>query len=160
MAAIGSGYRHHVTGLIHDERGFPTQLPHEIDGFTKRLHRKITQGFHEIQITKAYLLEDAEIAVIAFGAVARSARCAVNEARRHGIKAGLLQLVTVFPFPRRHVEPILKQCRGVLVPEMNMGQISREVKRVNEGKTTVYKHNRVDGQLITPDEIYQRMMAM
>jgi 2-oxoglutarate ferredoxin oxidoreductase subunit alpha len=160
MAAFGSGYRHHVTGLVHDIRGFPTQVPEEIEEFTKRLHRKITLGFPDIQITKAYFLDDADIAVIAYGSVARSARRAVTEARRQGIKVGLLQLVTLFPFPRIHLEPILEQCRAVLVPEMNMGQISREVKRVNEGRAAVFKHNRVDGQLLTPDEILQRILEM
>jgi 2-oxoglutarate ferredoxin oxidoreductase subunit alpha len=158
MATIGDGYRHHVTGLVHDVRGFPTRAPHEIEAFTKRLHRKITQGFHEIQLTESFLLEDAEVAVIAYGSVARSARRAVLMAREKGIKAGLLQLVTVFPFPRRLVEPVLKQCRWVVVPEMNMGQISREVKRVNQGPAHVEKYNRVDGRLITPDDIYERLM--
>jgi 2-oxoglutarate ferredoxin oxidoreductase subunit alpha len=153
MAAIGEGYRHHVTGLVHDVRGFPTQRPNEIEAFVKRLHRKITQGFHEIQMTRSFLLDDADVAVIAYGSVARSARRAVVMAREKGLKAGVLQLITLFPFPRRIVEPVLKQCRCVIVPEMNMGQISREVKRVNQWDTRVEKHNRVDGQLITPDEI-------
>jgi 2-oxoglutarate ferredoxin oxidoreductase subunit alpha len=160
MAAIGNGYRHHVTGLVHDTRGFPTRVPREIEAFIKRLHRKITQGFHEIQLTKSFHLDDAEVAVIAYGSVARSARRAVSMARAKGIKAGLLQLVTIFPFPRRLVEPVLKQCRWVVVPEMNVGQISREVKRVNEGFTRVEKYNRVDGRLITPKEIYKTLMEI
>lgn len=153
MAALGEGYRHHVTGLVHDLRGFPTQRPDEIKAFITRLFRKITQGFHEIQMTKSFMLTDAEVAVIAYGSVARSARRAVREAREKGVKAGLLQLITLFPFPRRSVENVLGQCRTVLVPEMNMGQISREVKRVNQGDCKVEKYNRVDGDLITPDEI-------
>jgi 2-oxoglutarate ferredoxin oxidoreductase subunit alpha len=160
MATFGDGYRHHVTGLVHDVRGFPTQTPHEIEAFIKRLHRKITQGFYEIQMTESFLLEDAEIAVIAYGSVSRSARRAVLEARANGLKAGLLKLITLFPFPRRTVESVLKQCRSVLVPEMNVGQISREVKRVNQGATRVEKHNRIDGELITPDEIHKRILSL
>jgi len=160
MASIGDGYRHHVTGLVHDVRGFPTQLPHEIDSFIRRLHRKITQGFHEIQMTRPCCLEDAEVAVIAYGSVARSAHRAVKDARRQGVKAGLLELITLFPFPRQTVEELLGRCRAVLVPEMNMGQISREVKRVNQGRTRIEKYNRVDGNLITPDESCKCLAGM
>jgi 2-oxoglutarate ferredoxin oxidoreductase subunit alpha len=85
---------------------------------------------------------------------------AVDEARQQGLKAGLLQLITLFPFPRSHVTPILKQCRAVLVPEMNNGQISREVQRVNQGICNVVKHNRIDGQFITPDELYARLIKL
>jgi 2-oxoglutarate ferredoxin oxidoreductase subunit alpha len=160
MAAFGDGYRHHVTGLTHDERGFPTQRSDEIDAFMRRLFRKITQGFHEIQRVETFMMEDAEIAVIAYGSVARSSRRAVIEAREHGVKAGLLQLVTLFPFPRRHVENVLTQCRAVLVPEMNIGQMSREVKRVHLNSSRVETLNRVDGRLITPREISDCLIKM
>lgn len=160
MAAFGEGYRYHVTGLVHDVRGFPTQRPDEIEPFLSRLFRKITQGFPEIQMTESFMMETAEIAVIAYGSVARSARRAVLQARERGLKAGLLRLITLFPFPRQRVEAVLRQCRAVLVPEMNMGQISREVKRVNEGLTRVEKHNRIDGEFMTPEEIAERLLAL
>ena len=159
MSVFGEGFRHHVTGLVHDVRGFPTQTPHEVDAFIRRLFRKVTQGFPEIQMTRSYRLEDATVAVIAYGSVARSAQRAVIEARNEGVKAGLLQLTTLFPFPRRIVEPVLKQCDLVVVPEMNIGQISREVKRVNQFGTHVEKYNKVDGRLITPDEIRRKLMG-
>lgn len=160
MAAFGDGYRHHVTGLIHDEMGFPTEKPNEILSYHQRLTRKITMGFPEIMMTRKYLLDDAEVCIIAYGSVARSAMRAVDEARQQGIRAGLLQLITLFPFPRTQVTPVLKQCRAVLVPEMNMGQISREVQRVNQNYCAVVKHNRVDGQFITPDELAARLMKL
>lgn len=157
MAAFGSGYRHHVTGLTHDQRGFPTQLPDEIEAFNRRLFKKITNGFYEIMMTKSFMMDDAEIVVIAYGSVARSARSAVIKARDKGIKAGLLQLVTLFPFPREAVTKALRQCRAALVPELNMGQISREVNRVNRTSCPVLKLNRIDGQIITPDDIYDAL---
>jgi 2-oxoglutarate ferredoxin oxidoreductase subunit alpha len=160
MAAFGEGYRYHVTGLVHDVRGFPTQRPEEIEQFISRLFRKITKGFDEIQMTSSMMTEDAEVAVITFGSVARSARRAVIEAREQNIKAGLLQLITLFPFPRHPVEEVLRQCRAVLVPEMNMGQISREVKRVNTEGTHIKKHNRIDGQFMTPDEILSQLIKL
>ena len=158
MAAFGKGYRYHVAGLVHDERGFPTQRPEEIKAFTSRLFRKLTQGLHEIQTVKTFMMNDADVAVIAYGSVSRAAQRAVFDARSKGTKAGLLQLITLFPFPEHLVDKVLKQCTRVLVPEMNMGQIYREVKRVNQGKTRVKKYNRIDGQFITPDEILRELI--
>lgn len=159
MAPFGSGYRHHVTGLVHDINGFPTEKPKEVEDFANRQFRKITNGAHEIQMTRRILLDDAEVAVIAYGSVARAAQQAIRRARENGIKVGMLQLITLFPFPKRATDPILRQCRTVLVPEMNIGQISREVKRINQSAKVV-KLNRLDGQGITPDEIYEEIIKM
>lgn len=160
MSPFGEGYRCHVTGLIHDVRGFPTQRPDEIVAFMNRLFRKINQHFFDIQTVSEEHMDDAEIVVIAYGSVARSARRAVKDARLRGVKAGLVQLVTLWPFPRQIVEPLLRRVKAVLVPELNMGQMSREVKRVNQGATRVETLNRIDGSLITPGEILNRLMKM
>ena len=160
MAPFGDGYRHHVTGLIHDKKGYPTQDSAEIEAFHLRMAQKITRGFSEIQMTREFFLDDAEVIVIAYGSVARSSLRAVQDARKNGIKAGLLQLVTLFPFPRGTVSPLLNQCRAVLVPEMNMGQISREVQRVNQSNYRVVKHNRIDGKFITPNEIFTHLIKL
>ncbi len=160
MAAFGDGYRYHVTGLVHDIHGFPTSRPDETQTFLNRLFRKIRQGFQDIQMTETFMMDDAEVAVIAYGSVARSARRAVLDARKKGIKAGMLQLITLYPFPRQAVEKVLKNCRAVLVPEMNMGQISREVKRVNQGLTYVKHYNRIDGQFMTPHEICSQLKRL
>ena len=160
MGIFGDGYRYHVTGLIHDVRGFPTERADEIVPFLNRLFRKINQHFGDIMMVKEELTEDAEVLVIAYGSVARSAKRAVRYAREKGIKAGLLQLVTLWPFPRQLLEPHLERVRAVLAPELNMGQMSREVKRVNQGRTRVETLNRVDGSLITPGEIVARLVRM
>ena len=160
MAAMGEGYRHHVTGLVHDERGFPTQQPKEVEQFLNRLHNKITKGFSEIVMTKSFEMEDAEVCVIAYGSVARSAMRAIRDARAQGIKAGMVQLVTLFPFPRKVVDSALRQCKAVIIPEMNMGQISREIHRVNQAGTRIIKHNRIDGHLITPNEILKHLVKL
>uniref|UniRef100_A0A7C5ENE3 2-oxoacid:acceptor oxidoreductase subunit alpha n=1 Tax=Desulfobacca acetoxidans TaxID=60893 RepID=A0A7C5ENE3_9BACT len=157
MAPFGSGYRYHVTGLVHDVRGFPTERPDEIVPFLNRLFRKINQHFFDIQKVEEYLAEDAELLVIAYGSVARSAKRAVTEARARGLKAGLVKLITLWPFPRPLLEPHLRRVRVVLVPELNMGQIFREVQRINQGLTRVEKLNRVDGGLITPEEILEKL---
>ena len=160
MSVFGDGYRYHVTGLIHDVRGFPTERQDEITAFSSRIFRKITQHFFDIMQIEEEMTEDAEVLVVAYGSVSRSARRAVREARERGVKAGLIQLVTLWPFPRQAVEPVLRRVRAVLVPELNMGQMSREVKRINEGATRIETLNRIDGNLITPNEILIRLLRM
>jgi 2-oxoglutarate ferredoxin oxidoreductase subunit alpha len=157
MPPIGSGYRFHVTGLAHDALGFPTSRPEEVRALTERQFRKIDRFFEDIQLVEHVETADAEVVVIAYGCVARSARLAVRQAREAGVRAGLLVLKTLYPFPRRHVEPLLRACRLAVVPELNMGQLSREVKRVNEGHTTVRTINRIDGQIITPSQILKEI---
>ena len=157
MPPIGSGYRFHVTGLAHDAQGFPTSRPEEVRALTERQFRKIDRFFEDIQLVEHVETADADVVVIAYGCVARSARLAVRQAREAGVRAGLLVLKTLYPFPRRHVEPLLRSCRLAVVPELNMGQLSREVKRVNEGYTTVRTINRIDGQIITPSQILKEI---
>ncbi len=153
MPAIGSGYRFHVTGLTHDVNGFPTSRADEVRELNERLFRKIDQFLEDIQLVEEVDTDDAEVAVIAYGTVARSAELAVKQARALGVKAGLLNLKTLFPYPRKATEKLLYKVKTIIVPEMNMGQISREVKRVNNGQVSVRTINKVDGQIITPAEI-------
>ena len=160
MASFGEGYRYHVTGLTHDIRGFPTSRPDEIGPFIARLHRKISAHFSEIQIAEFFETDDAEVTIIAYGCVARSAKRAVMEAREKGLKVGLLKLMTIWPFMRSAVEKVLQTSPIVLIPEMNMGQISREVKRVNPGAAKIFTLNKVDGTIITPQEILDRIMEV
>jgi len=157
MGIFGEGYRYHVTGLVHDIRGFPTLRQDEIDPFLRRLFRKISTHFDDIQLVQNYNIEDADLVIIAFGCTARSAHRAMMEARARGRKVGLLKLITLWPFPRRFVEPLTRAGKTLLIPEMNMGQISREVKRVNQGMTTVITVNKIDGTMITPQEILEKI---
>ena len=160
MSVFGDGYRYHVTGLVHDVRGFPTERQDEITAFMGRIFRKITQHLLDIQQIEEEMTQDAEVLVIAYGCVSRSARRAVREARERGVKAGLIQLITLWPFPRQAVEPVLRRARVALVPELNMGQMSREIKRISQGATRIETLNRVDGNLITPGEILTRLVKM
>ncbi|MGO8945928.1 MAG: 2-oxoacid:acceptor oxidoreductase subunit alpha [Syntrophobacteraceae bacterium] len=160
MSVFGDGYRYHVTGLVHDVRGFPTERQDEITAFMGRIFRKITQHLLDIQQIEEEMTQDAEVLVIAYGCVSRSARRAVREARERGVKAGLIQLITLWPFPRQAVEPVLRRARVALVPELNMGQMSREIKRISQGATRIETLNRMDGNLITPGEILTRLIKM
>lgn len=153
MPAIGAGYRFHITGLTHDVNGYPTSRPDEVVNLIERQHRKIDKFLYDVQVVDEMECDDAEVCVIAYGSVARSAELAVKQARQRGIKAGLLKLTTLYPYPRNATERLMSKARTLIVPEMNMGQISREVKRVNNGQVSVRTVNRIDGQLITPSEI-------
>ncbi|GAB4261883.1 MAG: 2-oxoacid:acceptor oxidoreductase subunit alpha [Deferrisomatales bacterium] len=153
MAPFGEGYRYHVTGLVHDRMGFPTQKKTEILEGMDRLFRKIERGFREICITETARVDDADVVVLAYGSVARSTRQAVEELRGRGKRAGLLKLNTLWPFPRAAVEALVDRVSTVLVCEMNRGQIYREVLRVVRGRCEVEKLTRVDGELITPAEV-------
>jgi len=157
MANFGDGYRYHVTGLTHDIKGFPTSRPDEIDPFIRRLFRKVSQNFADIQIGEFYQTDDADITIIAYGCVARSARRAAADGRERGLKVGVLKMNTIWPFMRAQVEKVLRTSKVVIVPEMNMGQMSREVKRVNKGDAKVFTINKVDGKIITPQEILSRI---
>jgi 2-oxoglutarate ferredoxin oxidoreductase subunit alpha len=158
MGIFGEGYRYHVTGLIHDIRGFPTLRKDEIEPFLLRLFRKISTHFGELQLCESFQVEDAELVIVAYGCLARSAHRAVLEARSQGRKVGLLKLITLWPFPRRFVEPLTRAKKTLLVPEMNMGQISREVKRVNQGSTQILSLNKIDGSVISPQEILKAIL--
>jgi 2-oxoglutarate ferredoxin oxidoreductase subunit alpha len=157
MGIFGEGYRYHVTGLLHDIRGFPTLRQDEIKPFMERLFRKIWTHLDDIQSWDTFFLDDAEVAIIAYGSVARSAKRAVMEARKAGHRVGLLRLITLWPFCRRAVESILDRCRLLVVPEMNLGQLSREVKRVCQGRAQVQTVSKAQGRLIEPGEILEAL---
>ncbi len=152
MADFFSGYRYHVTGLTHDVTGFPTEDPNISQQLIKRLTAKITDNLDHILKNEESDLEDAEVAVLAYGSVARSARVAIAQARKAGIKAGLFRPLTVWPFPREQVANLARRVKGILVPELNMGQIVGEVERV-AGSTPVVPLNKANGQPLSPTEI-------
>ena len=160
MASFGEGYRYHITGLVHDEKGFPTSKPKEVRENLSRLFRKIEKGFREICITKYHFMDDADYAIVAYGSVTLSALSAIEILRERGVKVGLLELKTLWPFPRFAIEKVMPGIKAFLVPEMNMGQIYREVVRVSEGKVEVKKYNKIIGELITPEDIVKAMKGV
>ncbi|MBI4964570.1 MAG: 2-oxoacid:acceptor oxidoreductase subunit alpha [Desulfomonile tiedjei] len=157
LADLGQGYRYHVTGMVHDERGFPTRRPDETGPFLNRLFAKISRQFGYLENVKPFQLDDADELIIAYGCMARSARAAVRMGRERGLKLGLLQLMSLWPFPRRAVSEALAGKRAAVVPELNMGQLRREVMRVNDGRTIVLGLSRTDGTMIDPDDILKRL---
>lgn len=154
LAPFGSGYRFHVTGLNHKKDGFPTNDPKIIRENNERIMRKIEKNREEIWKNEETYLDDAEIAVFTVGSTARSARFAVNEARKAGIKAGLLRPLTIWPFPDRAVKELARRVKAIIVPELNLGQMVNEVERCSKNAEVVGIH-RVDGEPITPAQILE-----
>ena len=153
MACFGDGYRFYATGLTHDESGHPrTSSAEAQQKLVQRICDKIRKNADKIVKIQKTMLEDAEIAVVAYGIVSRSALSAVKKARRMGIKAGLLRLITLWPFPEKHISEIAKQVQAIVVPEMNYGQLVREVERVAK-ETPVTFLPKLGGEPHRPTEI-------
>ena len=155
MASFGDGYRWHVTGLTHNDWGFPTNNPEEIEKKMKRLMRKIDRFRDDIVEYETAFTDDAEILVLAYGSVARSSLSAVNEARSRGIKAGFFRPVTLWPFPDKEVEKLARKIKTIIVPELNCGQMVLEVERAVHGRSKVVAQSLVDGELFKPDQIFK-----
>jgi 2-oxoglutarate ferredoxin oxidoreductase subunit alpha len=157
IADFGGGYRYNVTGLVHDERGMPSNDPGVAGALISRLLAKVTDYTGEIYRSDGYLLEDAEIAVVAYGAVARSARRAVRNARQDKIAAGLWRPVSLWPFPGKEIEELSRRVRSIIVAEMNSGQMAGEIEKYTGGRCPVISLTRLNGELISPGDIQQRI---
>lgn len=160
MASFGQGYRYHVTGLTHDETGFPTNDTEKAGILIERLHNKIENNLDDIVQVETLMMEDAEIAVVAYGCTARSAARAVKDARAKGIKAGLFRPITIWPFPAKELKQYAPKLKQVIVAEMNLGQLIIEVERQIAGKVPVDGVLRADGELITPAQILSRIQEV
>lgn len=157
LAPFGSGYRYHITGLLHDFTGFPTTKQDEVVYLKDRLHNKVYNNLDDILDVDEILTEDMDLLVVAYGSVSRSAESAVEQARELGIKAGLLRLRTIWPFADKFVDKYADKVKAIIVPEQNQGQIINEVRRVVEGRSKVFAENRYDGELMKPQQILDRI---
>jgi len=153
FAVFGGEYIQHANGSMHDETGFPNSTPRNADQVIRRLSDKIYRNRDKIVLTRETATEDAEIVIVAYGSITRTAQEAVLRSRRAGWKVGMIQLITVWPFPDAEVAALCAKAKAVIVPEMNLGQVVGEVKRVNPGTTPVYGLSRVDSESITPGEV-------
>ncbi|NWG11624.1 2-oxoacid:acceptor oxidoreductase subunit alpha [Candidatus Bathyarchaeota archaeon] len=155
MACFGEGYRFHATGLTHDEHGYPKTSSSEVqERLVKRLCEKIRRNEDKIMRVEEVMLDDADVVVVAYGIVARAALSAVRKAREMGIKAGLLRLITLWPFPQNHVAKIAGSAKRIIVPEMNCGQLVREVERAAK-ETSVVFLSKLGEEPHTPMEILE-----
>jgi len=151
MSPFGAGYRYHITGLLHDIAGYPTQRVDEIDPWLERIQRKIEHGIGDITMVEEDG-SDARTVVVAYGATARSARHAVKLARQQRCKVGLVTLLTLWPFPEDVIARVSRSAQRIIVPEMNLGQLALEVERV-AGRNKVVRINRANGEMVTPQLI-------
>ncbi len=155
MAVAGEGYRFHVTGLTHDERGYPVMTADAQDRLIRRLVDKIRLNRDDIIRYKETQVEDADIIVCAYGITTRIAQFAVKLARDEGIRAGLLQLITVWPFPEERVRELSLQAGAFVVPEINYGQIVLEVERCAGGKARTMLVPHMGGGVHLPETILE-----
>jgi 2-oxoglutarate ferredoxin oxidoreductase subunit alpha len=156
MACAGQGYRMHVTGLTHDERGYPDTVSVEAQRrLVERLVRKIRDNRHDIIELREDQVEGAEVVVVAYGISARTAARPVRIAREIGYKIGLLKLVTVWPFAEDRIRELASQVKAFVVPEINMGQIALEVERCAAGRARTISVPHAGGGLHHPDDILE-----
>ena len=152
MASFGEGYRYHVTGLTHDETGFPTNSNEISEKLINRIVNKVEKNIDDFAYYEEYKLEDAEIVIVAYGGVSRSAKSAVDKLREKNIKVGLFRPITIWPFLEKQILKVSQNAKEIYVAEMNLGQYFLEVDRVACKNSTVKKINKINGELITPDE--------
>ena len=160
LAPFGSGYRYHMSGLSHDETGFPTSNPATIEKLLVRLNDKIEKNRKDIIKYKAYDLDDAQVIFLAYGSPVRSALQVQKEARARGEKVGLIQLKTLWPFPHELLADVFAATKAdFIIPELSLGQLADEVsKSVPQAKIT--RVNRNDGALITPAQLEQALKGV
>jgi 2-oxoglutarate ferredoxin oxidoreductase subunit alpha len=157
MASFGEGYRFHLTGLTHDEYGFPTAKKNEIVTKLEKLRLKTLRHQEELTDVRIEMMDDAHIMVFAFGSTARAARQAIRIARKKRFKVGLIQPRIIWPFPDKIVKNYLEKVDLVVVPELNQGQVIREIKRLSQRHIRIVGLNRFDGELITPQQIVEKI---
>jgi 2-oxoglutarate ferredoxin oxidoreductase subunit alpha len=160
MVRPGDGFRTHTTGLTHAEDGFPTQDPEVVDQYMHRLLGKLDIHNELVESYETIDTDDADYLVVAFGITARAARRAIKQARAQGIRVGMFRPITLWPFPVAAFESIVGGKRGVLVAEMNAGQLITEIERYRPAGCRIEGLNRIDGETITPRQVLNRIQEM
>jgi 2-oxoglutarate ferredoxin oxidoreductase subunit alpha len=161
MAAYGDGYRFHVTGLTHNETGFPTNSPDVAEALVRRLCEKVEDDADKIVINETYMTDDAEVLFVAYGSVARASMYIVKKLRSEGVKAGIFVPKVLWPFPEKaFVQQLGSNVKHVIVPEMNLGQYVLEVERNVAGRCPTTSITKVSGELFRAEEIYDKVMAV
>ena len=153
MAIAGEGYNIHMTGLTHDERGYPVMTVEAQYEMMDRIMKKVRQNLDDIIETEGYRLDDAEIVIVSYGVSSRTCLAAVDEARELGIKAGFLKLITVWPFPEDLIHRLAERVKGFVTVEINLGQIHLEVERCTAGKAPAYLVGHPGGTIIPPERV-------
>jgi len=153
---FGTGYRTYVTGLTHNEKGFPaTDKQPDHERLVKRITTKITDDIDKLTMVEKLNLDDAKIAFVTYGATARPAESAMEIGRKKGIKVGLLRLKLVWPFPDKLITKLAKEVDKIIVPEMNLGQIVHPVREYVNGECEVVSAPKIGGEMHLPNELFK-----
>jgi 2-oxoglutarate/2-oxoacid ferredoxin oxidoreductase subunit alpha len=158
LANFGTGYRYHITGLLHNQAGLPTQRLEDIDPWIERLNTKLDKHIDEITQVESDYQKGAKVALLSYGCSARTAQHAMKVARAQGKKVNLLILYTLWPFPEKEVEALGDMVDRIVVPEMNLGQLAYEVERV-AGRKKVKRVGLANGDMVTPQMVLDAMEA-
>jgi 2-oxoglutarate ferredoxin oxidoreductase subunit alpha len=158
MVRAGEGYRFHVTGLTHDERGYPSMNVDTQDRTVRRLLDKLKPLSDSRAIFEAENLDDAEVVVVSYGITSRVAQRAIQLARARGVRAGKFRIISAWPFPERHIRDLAGRVKAFVVPELNLGQMVHEVARAAEGKAKVIPVAHAGGTVHNPEVILKAIV--
>ncbi len=155
MVKAGDGYNIHVTGLTHNEIGYPDMTPDMQDKLIRRLVGKIRGNADKIVEYQEDHIDDAEVIVVSYGITSRVTIPAIEQARAEGIKVGHLRLIIAWPFPENRIRELSKRVSAFVVPELNLGQMVYEVERCAEGRAIVKSVSHAGGTVHDPETIYR-----
>ena len=153
---FGMGRKYHITGLVHDERGYPTSNTDKARTLITRLIDKIENNREDIITYEENVPEDARVAIVCFGGTGRSVKRAISKAKDENLEMGLFRLITIWPFPEDEIRELSKKVDHIIVAELNNGQIVNEVKRMANCNCKVHHLGKVDGTILMPDEIVNK----
>ncbi len=157
MAIAGEGYNIHVTGLTHDQKGYPVMTVEAQEEMMHRLMGKVQDNLDRIIHTESYRLDDADMVIVSYGVSTRTSLAAVDEARDQGIKVGLFRLITVWPFPEEQIRKLAGRVKAFVTVEINLGQIHLEVERCVCGQAPVFLVGHPGGTIIPPDQVVEAL---
>ena len=153
MAHAGEGYRFHMTGLTHDENGYPAMNVPAQAKLINRLREKILRAEDRLTMVEEEAIDDADVVVISYGITSRVAQRAIEMARERGVKVGKCRLIGVWPFPDKHMRKLAGIAKALVVPELNCGQMVREVERAAAGCARVVSVPHAGGGVHRPEDI-------
>jgi 2-oxoglutarate ferredoxin oxidoreductase subunit alpha len=153
MAHAGDGYKFHVTGLTHDERGYPNMTPATQDKLVRRLQSKIQNAVDRITLLEEECFDSEDVVVVSYGITSRVAQRAIEMARERGLKVGKLRLITCWPFPEKRIRELAATTKAFVVPELNLGQMVHEVERAANGRAKTFGVPHAGGSVHRPEDI-------
>ena len=160
MPHTGAGYNVHVTGLTHDERGYPNMKPAVQDVLVRRLVDKIRKNADKICMIEEEAIDGSDVVVVSYGITSRVAQRAIEMAREQGVKVGKFRLITAWPFPEQKMKEVAARTNAIVTAEINLGQMVREVERAVAGEVPVRFVGHAGGSVHNPDDILKAIMEV